>query len=246
MYKYLIVLASLTATLFSGHIFASLQTEKLNVQNYLQHSNNATSLNNIDAPLIPLSEAEILSIMFEDMVVAARFPKTLWNECTEANFQGNYVGLNCTRREIANIFLDFLDENFRDCAARAADTRGVELSSFTVIHKGIKADGAHSPSSLHSYYRAIDIKDVLVTNHSGETFQFNYEKHGRGKFYSKFRACWGRRVVERNDCPPHYRGIENTASIGKDDDPYNNHHQHLHVSLPYCINNSYAGNLFRR
>jgi hypothetical protein len=246
MYKNLIILAVLTVSIANSNVSAKLETENFNIQNSLQSTSNFSMINSDDAPLVPLSEVEVLSLMFDNMQIASLFPKTLWNECTEKNFQGNYVGLNCTKREIANIFLAFLDNNFKECASRGADSRGLTLRDFKVIHKGLMADGKHSSRSLHSYFRAIDIKDVLVTNERGQTFQFNYEKHGRGRFYSEFRACWGRKVVEQNDCPPHSKGLHNTASIGKDDDPNNNHHQHLHVSLPYCINNNYAGNLFTR
>jgi len=199
-----------------------------------------------DAPLIPLTEAQIASVIFEGLNVASRFPKTLWSECSQKNFKGNYVGLNCTKREIAKIFLKFLDKNFKNCATRAADSRGVELKSFKVVHAGIKGDRSHNPRSLHKQFRAMDIKDVLITDKNNKTFQFNYKENGRGRFYNELRACWGRAIIDQNDCPPHYRGINFTGTIGKDDDPYNKHHRHLHMSLPYCVAGNYAGNLFRR
>lgn len=171
------------------------------------------------------------------------FPTTSWNECTNRKVTGNYINYRCTRqRKISNILLEFMRENFEVCVDKAAKSNNWRMTDFHIVHKGIFGDANHSPRSLHAPGRAIDIADIIVKTPSGEK-KMNFKKYGNGEFFRTFRKCWGETVTTQNECPSYRGKVSWTGSIGKED---RNHQKHLHVSVPYCINGSHAGNYFWR
>ncbi|MEC7277178.1 MAG: hypothetical protein VXV96_12740 [Bdellovibrionota bacterium] len=194
------------------------------------------------APFTPEQEEEYFETHFDSRRKAA-FPTRNWNECANRVVTGNYLNYRCTRqRNVSNILFNFMMENFDRCVDKAADSIGLQMRDFHIVHKGIFGDANHSPRSLHTPGRAIDIADIVVTTNSKKV-KINFRSDGRGTFYKTFRQCWGQAVISKNNCPA-YKGQSGlTGSIGKEN---KNHQRHLHVSVPYCIGGKHAGNYFWR
>lgn len=191
--------------------------------------------------LTPEQEEKYFS-QWEDLGMKSAFDYSRWNECLRP-MSGNYVGANCMKkRRIGERLYDFLDAHMSVCVEEASSELNIQIEDFHIVHAGIFADRNHSPRSLHSIGRAIDIKAIKLLKPDGSTQSFVYSKDGHGPFYTKLRACWGKIVHEKNDCP--VRGsLGRTATIGKENA---DHQHHLHVSVPYCIGGTYAGNYYRR
>lgn len=173
------------------------------------------------------------------------FPQQNWNECLDPYIRGNYYEANCSsERGISKILYSLMTRNFKGCIDYAASTVNLKPTEFYIIHKGIYADKRHSPNSLHSEGRAIDIKEIYIkTRWRRGWLLFNFEDQGDGQFYSAFRDCWGDVLYRQNDCPLFEGRRDRTGSLGKEDE---DHQRHLHLSVPYCINGTYRGEFFRR
>lgn len=173
-----------------------------------------------------------------------RFQQTQWQECLD-DPSGNYTGYNCaSARQISVILKDFLADGIYECVDAGLKEQGGGASEdIHIIHDGILGDSAHSPRSLHAEARAIDIRalDVQLTN--GTKKKFTYALTGNRPFYKAFRSCWGRFVNRENGCPLYQGNAERTASIGWEDA---NHQNHLHTSVPYCVNGRYSSSYYQR
>lgn len=173
-----------------------------------------------------------------------RFPQTDWYECTD-QVTGNFRGYNCVRRrQVSSILKDFMDDHMVRCVDESLQSHNMgELDELHLIHLGVLGDPRHSPRSLHAENRAIDIHTMRVVFTNGERRDFVFGNAQKRSFFTSFRQCWGRALVEHNDCPYYSGQALLTGSIGWED---RNHQSHMHTSVPYCINGRYAGNYFRR
>ncbi len=180
-------------------------------------------------------------------ILSFRFAQTHWRECQDF-VTGNYLNYACARnRGISVILKSFLEDHVFECVGRGLKAQGYPneymVREVHLVHAGILGDPRHSPRSLHSENRAIDIK----------TFRVDIDGHGRANFHvgdlinkpfiDEFRSCWGEALYDYNECPLFNGEAFLTGSIGRED---RNHQNHLHTSVPYCVGGSYAGNYFRR
>ncbi|MCF8057867.1 MAG: hypothetical protein K9K67_01115 [Bacteriovoracaceae bacterium] len=173
-----------------------------------------------------------------------KFPYRYWDECLDRGIRGNYVDHFCnSKRMISNILYHFISNNLYSCIERAAGKAGFRIQDAYVIHKGIFADSLHSPQSLHSEGRAIDIAAVRIKTFWKGWGEINFQRSGGGVFYEELRSCWGETLYYNNECPLFKGQPEMTGSLGKEDP---DHQRHLHLSVPYCINGQHAGPYFRR
>lgn len=172
------------------------------------------------------------------------FPFMFWNECHSDDLKGTFVGYPCSeRRMISNILYRFLNQYFYGCVDQGARRLGLSIYDYSITHAGIFADQKHSPKSLHSEGRAIDIKSIELYLTSGQKVSQDYFKSGTNAFYQELRRCWGEVLNQNNTCPYIANRPALTGSIGKENP---NHQKHLHLSVPYCINYAYSDLFFRR
>lgn len=197
--------------------------------------------------LTPDEEQEFWKAMAEEdgfITILFRFAQSDWYECVD-EVTGNYRGFSCAkRRQVASILKDFMDQHMPVCVNRALQVHGHgELSELHLIHMGILGDPRHSPRSLHAENRAIDIHTMRVSFADGSRKDFVFSNRENRGFFQSFRECWGERLVEFNDCP-FYQGKPGlTGSIGWEDA---NHQNHMHTSVPYCVNGRYGRGFFQR
>lgn len=173
-----------------------------------------------------------------------RFPQTRWLECSDA-VTGNYTGFNCTNRRGISVVLDgFLQDNFLRCANAGLSAIGSQRAvDMHVTHAGIQGDANHSPRSLHAEARAVDVRSFTMYFSNGSSREFLFRGSSNITFFNAFRSCWGRTIANQNGCPLISGQTRLTASIGKED---SNHQNHMHVSVPHCVNGNYSGLYFRR
>ena len=112
-----------------------------------------------------------------------------------------------------------------------------------IKHVGIQGNAKHSPKSLHTEGRAIDIKSLTMFFSEQFFVEFSFENSMTNKFFNTFRSCWGRTIANQNDCPLFSGETGLTASVGKED---LNHQKHLHISVPHCIKGKYSNFYFQR
>lgn len=173
-----------------------------------------------------------------------RFPQTNWNECRDPRFRGRYYQAKCSSsRGISKILYKLLGANLERCVDYASQIAGHTMNDFYIIHKGIYSDKRHSPMSLHSEGRAIDIHTIAIKTFWNGWISFNFEKQGKNKFFKALRSCWGDVLNRQNNCPLFEDLRWRTGSLGKEDE---DHQIHLHLSVPYCINGSYSDEFYRR
>ena len=195
------------------------------------------------APLLSPAEEEsyLKSQHKEDK---KRFPQTKWLECNDT-VTGNYTGFNCTnKRGISVILNDYLQENFLRCANEGLSTIGFQKAvNMHITHNGIQGGTNHQSKSLHTEARAIDVKSFTMYFSSGKSRDLFFKSSKNTNFFNAFRSCWGRTIANQNGCPLILRQTKLTASIGKED---SNHQDHIHVSIPHCVNGKYSNLYFRR
>jgi hypothetical protein len=173
-----------------------------------------------------------------------RFPQEDWRECTDP-ITGNYSGYNCAnRRKISSILKEYMDRFLVSCVQEGLDEiEEGQLDQLHIIHDGILGDRRHSPRSLHAENRAIDISSFKITLFDGNILNLDFKKYGNGLFFKSFRQCWGEAMKAENGCPTYSGRIDRTGSIGKED---RNHQNHMHTSVPHCINGQYGSYYYRR
>jgi len=96
---------------------------------------------------------------------------------------------------------------------------------------------------MHSFGRAIDIKEIVVTTRRNKRIAYNFEKNGEGQFFNKFRSCWGIVIKKQAKCPYFEKDRNLTGSIGKEDE---DHQRHMHLSVPACRSGQYIEPCFKR
>lgn len=177
-------------------------------------------------------------------ILEFRFEQTSWRECTDY-VTGNYSGYDCAnRRGISVILKDYMDKHMPVCVQEGLNTIGEgELDQLHIIHDGILGDRRHSPRSMHAENRAIDIRAFKITMYDGRELEFRFNDSSKRGFFKAFRQCWGKTIKEENNCPVYANDLGRTGSIGWED---SNHQNHMHTSVPYCVNGRYAGNYYRR
>ena len=138
----------------------------------------------------------------------------------------------------------FINNHFYNCVDEGLLAQGGgQVSDLHIIHVGILGDPNHSPKSLHSESRAIDIHSLKLRLTNGEIKTIKYKGLSNRPFFTAFRKCWGKTVQKYNSCPLYNGSHLKTGSIGWED----SHHQnHLHVSVPYCFNGQYGPYYYRR
>ena len=173
-----------------------------------------------------------------------RFPQTSWRECTD-EVTGNYTNYNCAnRRQISEILKEFMDSYMPSCVQKGMDAQGLgQLDQLHIIHDGVLGDRRHSPRSLHAENRAIDINTFRVTTYDSRVLSLKFKDRKNRPFYEAFRQCWGEVVKQNNGCPSYNGVTARTGTIGWED---RNHQNHMHTSVPYCVNGSYGSYYFRR
>lgn len=172
------------------------------------------------------------------------FPQIQWNEC-KGNPTANYLEFACSpSRTISVILNKYLQETLMSCVDEGMRAQGGgTAAALHITHAGITADARHSPHSLHSKNRAIDIKALAVQLTNGETRQFTYAKVGNRPFYTGLRKCWGKKINTGNGCPLYSGNPALTGSIGWEN---TQHGHHMHLSVPYCINGRYGPGLWKK
>lgn len=203
---------------------------------------NPTGVDEIDTDehvLSPAAEEDYMNTPGLGKATSFKFAQTTWKECLDALYTGNYYGYNCaSSRGISVVLKKFMDGYMYQCVNEAlAAQGGGRVGDLHIVHAGIFADPRHSPRSMHSENRAIDIKSMEVKLTSGVVKNFIYEGTKNRAFYTAFRTCWGRSVSKGNGCPLYKNSYLLTASIGWEN---SDHQHHMHTSVPYCINGSYG------
>jgi hypothetical protein len=195
-------------------------------------------------PFNPIEEDRYFSPREKGVQSKGVFPYMYWNECQKNGLEGNYSGSSCNRkRRVSEILYEFMEVHLSDCIEDASHLLGHQLENFKIIHDGIFADSKHSPRSLHAEGRAIDIASIVLKTDHGESIDLAYAKHGKGRFYSSLRACWGIGLAQFNECPYYGASAKLTGSIGREN---RRHQNHLHLSVPVCYKGSYSGRFFIR
>jgi hypothetical protein len=173
------------------------------------------------------------------------FPQTRWQECNY-KITGNFSGYACNNRRLVSVTMkNFLSNEMEKCAESALRRVGINgrIRDSHIEHVGIQGDRNHSPRSLHSESRAIDVRSFSFELNNSRTRRFVFASSSSQPFFREFRKCWGQRVKSRLGCPYISNRPDRTGSIGKED---SNHQNHLHLSVPYCVNGRYSSRYFRR
>lgn len=197
--------------------------------------------------LSPEEEAEYIETLQEDsaaLKALLSFPQTEWNECTD-NTSGNYLDFACAKkRNVSQILDGYLQGKLISCVNTAMTAQGGgEAGKVHLVHAGVTADARHSPKSLHSYNRAIDIKAIRINLKAGGSREYTYSKIGNRPFYAALRNCWGKLINTTNGCPLYRGSTLLTGSIGWEN---SDHGKHMHLSVPYCVNGKYGPGLWVR
>lgn len=172
------------------------------------------------------------------------FPQTEWNECADKT-TGNYLEYACAKSRDVSVILDgYLQDRLLTCVdAAMVKQGGGKAARLHLVHAGVTADVRHSPKSLHSYNRAIDIKAIKVDLKTGGTRDYTYSKIGNRPFYTELRNCWGKLLKATNGCPLYNGNAQLTGSIGWENA---DHGRHMHLSVPYCLSGKYGAGLWVR
>ena len=198
--------------------------------------------NNSELP----DQEEITEILSKSTITPAiSDPQTTWAECTD-NVSGNYDVYACAKSRGISVILDsFLQERLMKCVdeGMVAQTGPGKTKSLHITHAGVTADPRHSPNSLHSYNRAIDIKVLKATLDNGTVRTYTYAKTGNRTFYTALRKCWGKTVNQYNGCPLYNGNSMLTGSIGWENA---DHGRHMHLSVPYCHSGGYGSGVWVR
>ncbi len=173
-----------------------------------------------------------------------RFAQTKWFEC-DAFITGNFSEYSCSnKRAISVILSGFIQDHFLKCVNYSLKkVKKSQASETHIIHLGILGDANHSPKSLHAEARAIDIDTIEIRDEKNKVSIFNFKDEKNDEFYKHLRTCWGETVSTYNGCPILFGEEALTASIGKENP---RHQNHLHISVPYCIQGQYSDLYFKR
>lgn len=212
----------------------------------VQNPNGVAEIDSDSHTLKPEQEEEYFTSHFpgSEKATSFKFEQTKWPECVDT-ITGNYYGYNCTNnRNISSILKRFMDSYIHQCVNEGlAAQGGGKVADLHVVHAGIFADPNHSPRSLHSENRAIDIKSMHVQLTTGAVKDLVYEGTTNRAFYTAFRKCWGGIVNKYNGCPIYGGSAQLTGSIGWENA---DHQHHMHTSVPYCVSGSYGAYYYQK
>ena len=217
------------------------------VQTSFADSQEFFEIDSVDhsVPFTPEEEEEYFREIEKQLLFLepfSQFPQTQWEECQD-RVGGNYIGHNCTnKRKISVILKSFMQKHFYQCVENGLGSNN-QVEDLHVVHVGIQGDPNHSPQSLHSEARAIDVHALRVKRKGKSWKTYTYSKKSNKSFYEAFRKCWGSAVHKYNGCPIFKGSLKRTGSIGRED---KHHKNHMHVSVPYCVNGAYGPGYFRR
>ena len=212
---------------------------------------SSTAFSNIEYPYQAVeTDKSVLTpeeekIYFETQrSLKGRFPQTRWRECDDP-VTGNYTSARCTNSRGISVILDgYLQDEFLRCANEGLSAIGsARAFDMHITHVGIQGDANHSPRSLHAEARAVDVKSFTMFFSNGSSRDFAFRGSSNVNFFNAFRSCWGKVMSSDNGCPLISGQTKLTGSIGKED---RNHQNHMHVSVPHCVNGQYSSLYFRR
>jgi hypothetical protein len=226
-----------TNVLLAGLLFVSTGVYAQSNGDQAQHTKMIT----------PDEEAEYFSRFwsaFTTQSLRYRFQQTTWGECSEF-ISGNYNGFRCSDSRVISVILKkYLNDNLYTCINKGLAVQGGgTVEELHIIHDGITGDANHSPRSLHAENRAIDVHSFNMKLFDGRTLDLIYAATANRPFYTAFRKCWGDAVSRGNGCPLYSGQTLLTASIGWENA---NHRQHMHLSVPYCVNGRYSSAFYQK
>jgi hypothetical protein len=138
--------------------------------------------------------------------------------------------------QMSDDLFDFMSKNLNRCVQESityATSDRQPVQGGKIYHAGFMGDASHQMTgSLHNYGLAMDLNAIQV---NGRMYNYSNKRDMTGqKFFTKFRHCWTDAVQkERAGCLAQVRsGMPGT--IGEED---HRHHDHLHLSLPFCKQN---------
>ncbi len=147
-----------------------------------------------------------------------------------------YKGGSCDKGRLMNSALaDFLKSYLPSCLNRALQSAAkAPAKSITFIHHGVAGDKAHTNTSWHGDYLAIDLIGFEIDGQ-----KYLYRNRSDYAFFESVRKCWATSVEQyarksRKRCfqtAEFPADVEKTPSgtVGREDA---NHKNHLHLSLP--------------
>jgi hypothetical protein len=159
-------------------------------------------------------------------------PATQLTSCGVLRFG---VDNKCNPVNVAKDFVNPLLEQIPKCVNKALKLDGkAPAANIFVEHMGTYQDRNVADSkelSLHATGRAIDIAKFIITTVTGERIIHSMTIASKDHpFYNNFNACWKTYQGKSASCHPKGGGMIDWH----DED----HHDHVHLSLPFCPKHS--------
>ncbi len=131
---------------------------------------------------------------------------------------------------------EFMDQHFVRCIKEAVGNTD-PITDGKIFHAGVIGDARHQTTgSLHNFGLAIDINAIRV---NGTVYEYSNKDAKTQGFFTRLRQCWGKAAQSFRNCPlPSTRKDPNPGTIGHED---HRHHNHLHLSMPFCTAQRPAG-----
>jgi hypothetical protein len=155
-------------------------------------------------------------------------PATQLTSCGALKFGFNG---KCEPIDVAKDFAPVLLEQIPKCVNQALRLdHEAPAASIFIEHMGTyqnrKVAGS-SRVSMHATGRAIDVSKIIIKTTSGKTITHKMTIGSRREaFYGNFNKCWTTYQGTKAQCHPRGGGMIDC----KDSD----HHDHVHLSLPFC------------
>ncbi|MBY0316757.1 MAG: extensin family protein [Bdellovibrionales bacterium] len=130
-------------------------------------------------------------------------------------------------------FNSFLMENMPRCVNEALRSEGLPAASHIHVQNmgsySYRAARGSSQLSMHATGRSLDISAFNLTLSNGQRVNVPMTiASGNRRFYNAFVQCW--RTTIRGTQP----GCRNSRVAGAIDCRQRLHHDHVHISLPFC------------
>jgi hypothetical protein len=136
-------------------------------------------------------------------------------------------------REISRDYFNFLNRTLPKCLAQALKVPESRISQVRVLHIGIAGDPKHSPTSLHSILRAMDLLGFEIQL-AGESRPRRY----KASMYSYINKRVSKEdrtsaMKEQNEFWKNFISCTSRSGAGIVDYRSDSHHEgHVHFSLP--------------
>jgi hypothetical protein len=155
-------------------------------------------------------------------------PATQLTSCGALKFG---VNGRCEPINVAKDFAPVLLEQIPKCVNQALRLdHEAPAASIFIEHMGTYQNrnvSGSSRASMHSTGRAIDVSKIIIKTTSGKTITHKMTIGSRREaFYSNFNKCWTTYQGTKAQCHPKGGGMIDCR------DP--DHHDHVHLSLPFC------------